>query len=79
MPLRIPAEICERARIRARGMRRPHNVARKLFVPEMLDALAREEAAVLGRSLTPTTCRTPVSGCGRRIRFARRSTGCGRT
>jgi hypothetical protein len=32
-------------------MRRPHNVARKLFVTEMLDALAREEAAVLGRSL----------------------------
>jgi len=49
--LRIPADICERARIRARGMRRPHNVARKLFVTEMLDALAREEAAVLGRSL----------------------------
>ena len=51
VPLRIPADICERARIRARGMRRPHNVARKLFVTEMLDALAREEAAVLGRSL----------------------------
>jgi len=49
--LRIPADICERARLRARGMRRPHNVARKLFVTEMLDALAREEAAVLGRSL----------------------------
>ncbi|MGO9784370.1 MAG: HelD family protein [Streptosporangiaceae bacterium] len=51
VPLRIPADICERARIRARGMRRPHNVARKLFVTEMLDALAREEAAVLGRGL----------------------------
>jgi DNA helicase IV len=51
VPLRIPADICERARLRARGMRRPHNVARKLFVTEMLDALAREEAAVLGRSL----------------------------
>ena len=49
--LRIPADICEQARIQARGMRRPHNVARKLYVTEMLDALAREEAAVLGRSL----------------------------
>jgi DNA helicase IV len=49
--LRIPADICERARIQARGMRRPHNVARKLYVTEMLDALAREEAAVLGRGL----------------------------
>jgi DNA helicase IV len=53
VPLRIPADLCEQARIRARGMRRPHNVARKLFVTEMLGALAREEAAVLGRSLDP--------------------------
>jgi DNA helicase IV len=47
----VPADVCERARIRARGMRRPHNVARKLFVTEMLDAVARAEAVALGRSL----------------------------
>ena len=51
VPLRVPADVCERARIKARGMRRPHNVARKLFVTEMLDALAAAEAEVLGRSL----------------------------
>ena len=51
VPVRVPADVCERARIKARGMRRPHNVARKLFVTEMLDALAAAEAEVLGRSL----------------------------
>jgi DNA helicase IV len=51
VPVTVPADVCERARIRARGMRRPHNVARKLFVTEMLDAIARAEAAVLGRGL----------------------------
>src|ERR1700742_319269 len=49
----VPADLCERARIRARGMRRPHNVARKLFVTEMLDAIARAEAVAVGRSLDP--------------------------
>ncbi|HEY0716965.1 MAG TPA: helicase, partial [Streptosporangiaceae bacterium] len=47
----VPADVCERIRIRARGMRRPHNVARKLFVTEMLDAIARAESVALGRSL----------------------------
>jgi DNA helicase IV len=51
VPLTVPADLVERARIRARGMRRPHNVARKLFVTEMLDAIARAEAVALGRSL----------------------------
>lgn len=51
VPITVPAEVCERARIHARGMRRPHNVARKLFVTEMLDAIARAEAVALGRSL----------------------------
>jgi DNA helicase IV len=49
--LQIPAEACERARARARALRKPHNVARKLFVTEMLDALARAEAEALGRPL----------------------------
>jgi DNA helicase IV len=38
-----------RARDRARSTRRPHNVARKLFVTDMLTELARAEARVLDR------------------------------
>jgi DNA helicase IV len=49
--LRVPATVIERARSRARALRKPHNVARRLFVNELLDALAAEEAVVLGRSL----------------------------
>jgi DNA helicase IV len=37
-----------RARDRARSTRRPHNVARKLFITELLNELARAEARVLG-------------------------------
>jgi len=51
VPITVAADVCERARIRARGMRRPHNVARKLFVTEMLNAIARAESVALGRSL----------------------------
>src|ERR1700733_7446821 len=47
----VPRDACVRARDRARGMRRPHNVARKLFVTDMLTALARAEAVVLSRPL----------------------------
>src|ERR1700722_499923 len=36
----VPRETVVRARDRARGLRRPHNVARKLFVTEVLSALA---------------------------------------
>jgi DNA helicase IV len=49
----VPRETVLRARDRARGLRRPHNVARKLFVTEMLGALATAEAASLGRPLDP--------------------------
>jgi DNA helicase IV len=38
-----------RARDRARGLRKPHNVARKLFVTELLGELARAEARALDR------------------------------
>src|SRR3984885_2413409 len=38
-----------RARDRARATRRPHNVARKVFVTDLLTELARAEARVLGR------------------------------
>ena len=40
-----------RARDRARSLRKPHNVARKLFVTELLTVLARAEARVLDRPL----------------------------
>jgi DNA helicase IV len=46
VPLRRDAIL--RARDRARGTRRTHNVARKLFVTELLNELARAEARVLG-------------------------------
>jgi DNA helicase IV len=38
-----------RARDRARATRRPHNVARKVFVTDLLNELARSEANALGR------------------------------
>jgi DNA helicase IV len=49
--MQVPAEVGERARARARALRQPHNVARRLFVTEMLDALARSEAEALSRPL----------------------------
>jgi DNA helicase IV len=49
----VPREAVLRARDRARGLRKPHNVARKLFTREMLGALAAAEAQALGRQLDP--------------------------
>ena len=49
----LPRDVCLRARDRARALRKPHNVARKLFVTELLGALARAEAAALDRPLDP--------------------------
>ena len=49
----VPREAVLRARDRARALRKPHNVARKLFVTEMLGALATAEAAALGRPVDP--------------------------
>ena len=49
----VPRDAVLRARDRARALRKPHNVARKLFVTEMLGALATAEAAALGRPLDP--------------------------
>jgi DNA helicase IV len=49
----VPRDACVRARERARGTRRPHNVARKLFVTDMLTALARAEAIALDRTIDP--------------------------
>ena len=53
VPMTVPREAALRARDRARGLRKPHNVARKLFVTEMLGTLAAAEAAALGRPLDP--------------------------
>jgi DNA helicase IV len=49
----VSRDVCLRARDRARALRKPHNVARKLFVTEMLGALAAAEATALGRPLDP--------------------------
>ena len=49
--IRLPREVSLRARDRARALRKPHNVARKLFATEMLGDLARAEARQLGRPL----------------------------
>jgi DNA helicase IV len=49
----VPHQVCLRARDRARALRKPHNVARKVFVTELLGALAAAEAAALGRPLDP--------------------------
>jgi DNA helicase IV len=49
----VPQEAVLRARDRARGLRKPHNVARKLFLTEMLGALTAAEARALGRQLDP--------------------------
>ena len=49
----VPSERVLRARDRARALRKPHNVARKLFATEMLSALAAAEADALGRQLDP--------------------------
>ncbi len=49
----VPRDAVLRARDRARSLRKPHNVARKLFVTEMLGALAAAEARALGRQLDP--------------------------
>jgi DNA helicase IV len=47
IPLR--REVILRARDRARATRRPHNVARKVFVTELLNQLARAEARTFER------------------------------
>jgi DNA helicase IV len=47
----LPRDAVLRARDRARSLRKPHNVARKLFITELLTWLAREEARVLSRPL----------------------------
>jgi DNA helicase IV len=49
----VPRDLVVRARDRARSLRKPHNVARKLYVTEMLNAFVRAEAAALGRPLDP--------------------------
>jgi DNA helicase IV len=53
LQMTVRREHAVRARDRARGLRKPHNVARKVFVTEMLSALAAAEAAALDRDLDP--------------------------
>jgi DNA helicase IV len=49
----VPRDICVRARDHARAIRKAHNVARKLFVTDMLNAITRAEAEELSRPLDP--------------------------
>ncbi|TYB56219.1 helicase [Nonomuraea sp. PA05] len=49
--LRVAHETCARLRERARAVRLPHNMARKLYVTELLKELARAEARALEESL----------------------------
>ncbi|GAA3740244.1 HelD family protein [Salinactinospora qingdaonensis] len=54
MTLRVDGAACHRARESARALynfHKPHNIARKLFVTEMLTLLARDEAEQLNRPL----------------------------
>ena len=51
VPIPLSRDAILRARDRARGLRKPHNVARKLFVTELLGELARAEARLLDRPL----------------------------
>ncbi|MFG1946379.1 HelD family protein [Nonomuraea sp. NPDC048826] len=49
--LRVPHDTCARHRDRARAVRLRHNMARKLYVTEMLKELARAEARALEEGL----------------------------
>ncbi len=49
----VPGQVVLRVRDRARKLRKPHNAARKLFITELLGALAAAEARALGRELDP--------------------------
>ncbi len=51
LTLSVPRAVCVRLRDRARAVRLPHNMARKLYVTEMLKELALAEARALERSL----------------------------
>ncbi len=51
VPVPLSRNAILRARDRARALHKPHNVARKLFVTELLTELARTEARLLDRPL----------------------------
>ncbi|WP_327104460.1 HelD family protein [Nonomuraea glycinis] len=51
LTLRVPYEVCAGLRARAQAVRLPHNMARKLYVLEMLKELALAEARALEASL----------------------------
>ncbi|WP_314173580.1 HelD family protein [Streptomyces winkii] len=49
--VRVPHAVCVRALRRAQGLGAPHNMARKRFVTDLLDALVRARADLTGRPL----------------------------
>lgn len=50
-PITLDRKIVTRARGRARSSRRPHNLARPIFVSAAIEALAEQLAATLGRNV----------------------------
>ncbi len=50
-PITLDRKIVTRARGRARSSRRPHNLARPIFVSAAIEALADQLAATLGRNV----------------------------
>ena len=74
----LKREAILRARDRARGLSKPHNVARKLFVTEILAELARAESRVLAARWKPRTSPMPGSASGPSRAWSPRSTAYGR-
>ncbi|RZQ65693.1 ATP-binding domain-containing protein [Amycolatopsis suaedae] len=60
--LDLDPEVCARIRDRARATRRPHNLARPVFVDGLLDALAEQAALKLESSVLDGLPDIPVSG-----------------
>ncbi|MFG1877890.1 HelD family protein [Sphaerisporangium sp. NPDC049003] len=65
MALHMDHATCVRARDRARAVRNPHNVARKLFIDTALTALALDEARQLDRELDEDDLRHARAGLWR--------------
>jgi len=60
--LTLDRDVVSTWRTRARRSRRPHNRARGLFLREMLDALATQAAAAMGRGLLDAEGRSDLVG-----------------
>ncbi|WP_040925723.1 ATP-binding domain-containing protein [Saccharomonospora marina] len=59
--LTLDRATCERARAKARGTLRPHNLARRVFVDDLLDALAEQSASKLEASVLDDVPQVPLA------------------